>query len=660
MANEETTLMVTTPNKMAHEPLKLMFLGSLVEQLGAQLYPSATATVAELISNAWDADAHNVWVSISLGKSWDSHSKIEVIDDGHGMDREQAQAQYLMTGRKRRLEDHGKTPEGRLVHGRKGIGKLAAFGTAKILDCYTIRKDHSEAVSFRLDYDKIRNAPPGSDYRVEENVDQDTLTDPYGNILEYGTRIKLTHLRLKRAISAERFMRSMSRRFSIDQTEMQVFVNGEPLQRFNMELASRFPANSAPVGTYVDTDGWGVENLKSGRQVRWWIGFTPEPIKEEFLRGISISSRGKMLQRPFMFERAGGTSAQIGQEYLVGEVEAEWLDVGEDIEDDLVLTNRDQLQLEDERIQEILEWGRNRIRWALRQRQTKRKEDIKQHIDNSSELQDLFEDFTETEQQMFRNIANMVSEVGDASPQDVHDLMVEVINGYDYKAVRELMERVKVEDEAFQGTFWNLVREFSLIDARKNLSIIQARLNTIDRVDAAIEAGATEVPEIHKYIKDAPWLLDPRWSLLGDEVDPKSLNAEYEPTYDEETRERLDFLFILQPKDPASADEILVVEIKRGKKKDGTTHRVTHNEVNKFHLYVLNVKENYTSANTQTPRVSGLMIANAYTTAANRIRSSLEGTPEVNLEFQTWKRVIERTRKLHMSWLEVTRKTTSS
>ena len=45
-------------------PLVLHFGGKLVEQLGAQLYPSVTATVAELISNAWDADAKNVWVSL--------------------------------------------------------------------------------------------------------------------------------------------------------------------------------------------------------------------------------------------------------------------------------------------------------------------------------------------------------------------------------------------------------------------------------------------------------------------------------------------------------------------------------------------------------------------------------------------------------------------
>ena len=70
----------------AQEPLKLKFVGALVEQLGAQMYPSATSTVAELISNAWDADARHVWVNMPFGESWESNSEITVIDDGHGDD----------------------------------------------------------------------------------------------------------------------------------------------------------------------------------------------------------------------------------------------------------------------------------------------------------------------------------------------------------------------------------------------------------------------------------------------------------------------------------------------------------------------------------------------------------------------------------------------
>ena len=111
---------------MNQEPLKLKFAGALVEQLGAQLYPSATSTVAELISNSWDADARNVWVTIPFGQSWDE-GEIVVLDDGYGMTRSQSQTMYLEVGRKRRLKDGGKTPGGRLVHGRKGIGKLAAL-----------------------------------------------------------------------------------------------------------------------------------------------------------------------------------------------------------------------------------------------------------------------------------------------------------------------------------------------------------------------------------------------------------------------------------------------------------------------------------------------------------------------------------------------------
>lgn len=121
------------------EQLKLRFVGALVEQLGAQLYPSATATVAELISNAWDADANNVWITIPFGEEWTLESEILVLDDGLGMSREDAQREYLIVGRKRRLETGTDTASGRKVHGRKGIGKLAAFGTAKLLECTSVK-----------------------------------------------------------------------------------------------------------------------------------------------------------------------------------------------------------------------------------------------------------------------------------------------------------------------------------------------------------------------------------------------------------------------------------------------------------------------------------------------------------------------------------------
>lgn len=346
--------------------LKLRFIGALVEQLGAQLYPSATATVAELISNSWDADAENVWITMPFGNAWKPESEIIVLDDGEGMNREDAATAYLVVGWKRRLSTGEHTANGRRVHGRKGIGKLAAFGTARILECTTLKD--GKFTSFRLDYDAIRKLRLGEDYTVEEFETEDKLVNPdTKQPLSTGTRIKLTQLNLKRAISEVQFMDSMSRRFSISTTDMRVSINGNTLSRFSIPVEFLFPRDGIPTDEVeVDEDGWAKEEIGAGNEVRWWIGFTERPLEEEAHQGISILANGKMVQKPFKFERAQGTTGQLGQEYLVGEVLADWLDVGVDIEDDLIQSNRDQLQLEDVRLISFLEWGRKRLTWALR------------------------------------------------------------------------------------------------------------------------------------------------------------------------------------------------------------------------------------------------------------------------------------------------------
>ncbi len=201
---------------MNDQPLKLRFLGSLIEQLGAQLYPGATATMAELISNAWDADARHVWIEIPLGRPWTEDDRIVVIDDGSGMSRDDAAARYLMVGRKRRVElGSDESNGGRPLHGRKGIGKLAAFGAARILECLTVTAQ-GEVTSFRLDYDNIRGLDPTDDYDVESAEDDEALSDPDGNTLNHGTRITLSRLRPRRAINESQFRRSVSRRFALD------------------------------------------------------------------------------------------------------------------------------------------------------------------------------------------------------------------------------------------------------------------------------------------------------------------------------------------------------------------------------------------------------------------------------------------------------------
>jgi len=361
-----------------------------------------------------------------------------------------------------------------------------------------------------------------------------------------------------------------------------------------------------------------------------------------------------MAQRPFKFDRVQGTTGQLGQEYLVGEVIANWLDVGDDIEDDLIQSNRDQLQLEDQRVTPLLEWGQRRLRWALNQRNDLRRQKAVDEYEASEEIGKLLEPFTSGERKRFLAIAHSASQLPEIDQTDVLKLMREIVNAREDQVIRELMERIEAEDDAFQPRMWGLVAEFGLIDARRTHSIIDARLATLVQLERALEAGAKEVPVIHDIVIKNSWLLDPRWDSLGHEVDIDKMGIRYDGEKDADTGRFIDFLFALAPRPPAEIDQVVVVEIKRGTHPDGRVRKATADEVNKFHFYVKSVVKEY-AKNTNPPRVRGLMIANDYSEDANMIRPTLEASQSPVMEFKTWGRVVEESKRLHISWLAVTK-----
>ena len=640
-----------TQNEGEQGQLRLRFLGSLIEQLGAQLYPGTTATIAELISNAWDADAKNVWIEIPLDRAWGRGDQIVVTDDGSGMSYQDAETRYLMVGRKRRVElNLDLSDRGRPLHGRKGIGKLAAFGTAKVLECLTI-DDHGQLTSFRLDYDRIRDLDPAEDYEVEPARGDEMLHDADGNPLSRGTRITLSVLRPRRAINEDQFRRSLARRFALDANEMRVFVNGTDIGRFDYDLEFRFPRD----GQLFDSDtvsvsahGWADMEL-DGRPVRWWIGFTEKPLREKQLQGVSVLARGKMVQRPFFFQRTAGAEGQLGQEYLVGEVQADWLDEGHDIETDFIQANRDQLQLEDEELNVFVEWGQNLIQRALREWSNLRQERVAQGLDFEN-FTDLMDRLTREERQRMTRVVRAVSKIPAIELDDARALVGSVVDAHQDTIVRGLLESIDADDPEFQTRIWEVVNQFALIDARRNQTVIEARLKAIAELRQFVDSGALEVPTIHEHIKRHPWLLDPRWYLLDDEVRLSDLGI----TPDEgESDGRMDYLFALGPSSPYTHDELLVVEIKRGTLRNGNLRSVKADEISRFHRYVLAAQESQ-RISSDPLRVTGLMVAQRYTEDADRQRKSLQTLGDVRLVFRTWNRVLKETERLHEGWLAVT------
>jgi len=443
----------------------------------------------------------------------------------------------------------------------------------------------------------------------------------------------------------------MSRRFALSTTEMTVLINGTPLQRFQVPTKFRFPPNAVPDGATIEGDF--VLETVGQKQVRWWMGFTPVPVEEEDLRGVSVIAHGKMAQRPFMFQRGGGVTSQLGQEYLVGEVIADWIDDDADVTGDLIATNRAELMLEDARLADFLEWRRARVNWALRTRQNLVEKENVERLELSAEVQRRLADFTPTEQRVFKNIGARLSRLPEVRPQQVEELMVDLMDGHSDKAVRGMIEAITATDPQQQDAIWPLVQEFGLIDARRLKSIIEARLEVIRKLRQLVQEGAREVPEIHQHVKDNYWLIDPRWQLIDDEVELTGLlENEFRVNQADGDGMRLDFVYCLGPRFPAPRDVVFLVEIKRGTIRDGTRRRVTSAELHRFHDYYVYLDTYLRKLETHPPSLKGIMIAADYEQQALPVKTSLE---QLGLEFKSWDSVLDGTERLHVGWLELSR-----
>lgn len=106
----------------------------ILELLGPNLYTNIYYVLAELIANAYDAEARNVYI-IQDGNN------IRVEDDGHGMSYKDGDVKnYLNVAKESRTnEQNSITPTlGRRRMGRKGVGKLAALSISENVEVMTI------------------------------------------------------------------------------------------------------------------------------------------------------------------------------------------------------------------------------------------------------------------------------------------------------------------------------------------------------------------------------------------------------------------------------------------------------------------------------------------------------------------------------------------
>ena len=115
---------------------KLRPAGRHILAMGRELIKDNYSAVMELVKNAYDADSESVKMKFELDHI-NKNIKIIIKDFGHGMSRETVLKKWLIPSTDDKLK-RKKSPKGRVMQGRKGLGRYAAAILGNTLKMQTV------------------------------------------------------------------------------------------------------------------------------------------------------------------------------------------------------------------------------------------------------------------------------------------------------------------------------------------------------------------------------------------------------------------------------------------------------------------------------------------------------------------------------------------
>lgn len=201
---------------------------SVLNHLGRNLYRSFLTVLGEAISNAWDADAENVWIYIDK-----ENNSLVVKDDGDGMTAEDFQNRFLKIGYSKRKDGSISTRRKRPFIGRKGIGKLALLSCARRISVSTRKSPNAEYVGGIIDNsglnEAIKNDLTPDEYHLGK-VDE-TLFQKYKPGHRRGTIIYFEDVYegIRNSVDYLKKLIALYFRFSLLDDSFNIYVDGEKI-----------------------------------------------------------------------------------------------------------------------------------------------------------------------------------------------------------------------------------------------------------------------------------------------------------------------------------------------------------------------------------------------------------------------------------------------
>ena len=160
---------------------KIRPAGRLVLTIGRDLIQDSHAAVVELVKNAYDADSPDVHVEF-VRKPKRRNYTITITDHGHGMTRDDVITKWMVPSTTDKLKRR-RSPSGRVMQGRKGVGRYAASILGNDLMLETVSADGEQTEAY-IDW---------NEFEVSEYLDDvEILVETTQTRMRPGTKLTIS------------------------------------------------------------------------------------------------------------------------------------------------------------------------------------------------------------------------------------------------------------------------------------------------------------------------------------------------------------------------------------------------------------------------------------------------------------------------------------
>ena len=521
------------PDEVIEGPFVMSVDLNVLNHLGLNLYSNRAAVLSEAVANAWDADAQRVDIKVEIGLDG-KVTGIEIQDNGHGMTLKDINEKFLTVGYRRRAKGDDRTPRGRSVMGRKGIGKLSFFSLGSTIEVHTLVKG-GQPMALLMRRQKIEEAMENGRKYFPEPIAFSMPPQVNGS----GTRIVLRDIDVKRwTTTSTALVRKLSRRFavlgSIVVPPFHVFLNGDeikPAQRtefskveFLWDIEDEiYPDEYYPLVTKREHLS-GIVDRAKGWHVTGWIGAVEKPehlkVDDDILNGIVVMARGRLIQEDIL--KALG-SARISANYLIGEIRADFLDNTD--APDIATSDRQRLLEEDERYVALADYLAPMIRKITNE--WTRLRNLKggdQALNQDKVLAEWYESLPKTQRGAAKRMLGNIRGLTLDKESDRTEL---------YRSGVLAFERLRLHDEWDKLDLTSVERilpllaDRQLFEASLYRDIVRSRLDVINVFRGLVDANKKE-KLLQEHLFKNLWLLDPAWERANEsEQMERSFYAEF-------------------------------------------------------------------------------------------------------------------------------------